>query len=244
VLLAPLIYAALFVTVSGTLSLPHQAAIVAGKFPRDVGHPIYFHRRLYGLCWTCLYYNKPVYYLTLTIPLLKRLAFRVFGYRGSMAFTVYPDTWIRDLPLLNFGPGAYIANRATLGTNLALSDGTTMVDRITVGKNTVIGHLVAMAPGCVFGDDVEIGSVTAIGYRSVFGDRADIQPRCSIEHGVRIGADSFIGATSYIGSASKLGIGVVIAPGSVLAPRSRRDAAAPESKLHVVNSERLADHPR
>jgi hypothetical protein len=49
--------------------------------------------------------------------------FRLFGYRGSMKFTVYPDTWIRDLPLLMFGEGAYVSNRATLRTNIVLSNG-------------------------------------------------------------------------------------------------------------------------
>ena len=38
--------------------------------------------------------------------LYPRDVFRIFGYRGSMDFTIYPDTWIRDLPLLDFGEGA------------------------------------------------------------------------------------------------------------------------------------------
>jgi hypothetical protein len=69
---------------------------------------------MYGLCWTSLYYCKPVYHFCLCVPWLKALVFRLFGYRGDLNFTVYPDTWIRDLPLLDFGKGAYISNRATL----------------------------------------------------------------------------------------------------------------------------------
>ncbi len=225
-IVSPLLFSVTFAGVAGVLSRPHQKAIVPGRFPRDVGHAVYFHRRLYGLCWTCLYYFKPVYYLVLTLPALKWLTFRAFGYKGSMQFTIYPDTWIRDLPLLNFEPGAYIANRATIGTNLALSDGSIMVDRISVGKNAVIGHLVAIAPGCTFEEGVEIGSVTAIGYRSHFAAGANVQPRCAVEHGVRIGTGAFVGASTYVGSASRVADGAIVTAGSVILPRTRTDGSA------------------
>src|SRR5690606_32657555 len=100
--------------ISGLLSCPFQSAIIPGRFPRDLGESIYARRRLYGLCWTLVYYCKPVYAGWLAVPALKRLLFRLFGYRGPTDFTVYPDTWIRDLPLLHFGSGVYVANRATL----------------------------------------------------------------------------------------------------------------------------------
>jgi len=73
-LLVPLLYPTLFVIVAAALSLPHQAAIVPGKFPRDVMYrPVYRSRRLYDLCWTCVYDNKPVYFIVLAIPWLRRL---------------------------------------------------------------------------------------------------------------------------------------------------------------------------
>jgi hypothetical protein len=122
-LIAPLVYTLCFVLTAGALSLPFQSGIIAGKFPRDLRHPVYRKRRFYGLCWTSVYYFKPLYFLCLTIPWLKWATFRLFGYRGQMDFTIYPDTWIRDLPLLELGRGAYIANRATLGTNIPLSNG-------------------------------------------------------------------------------------------------------------------------
>jgi hypothetical protein len=123
VFVAPLVYAIVFPLVAGVLSRLFCNGIVPGKFPRDLSHPIYRQRRYYGLCWTALYYCKPVYYVCLTIPCLKWLTFRLFGYRGQMDFTVHPDTWIRDLPLLDLGKGAYVANRATLGTNMPLKNG-------------------------------------------------------------------------------------------------------------------------
>src|SRR5688572_8934581 len=71
-LVSPMLYAILYLLMAALLSLPHQSAIIAGRFPRDVSHPIYFHRRLYGLCWTAVYYFVPIYHLALSLPLLKR----------------------------------------------------------------------------------------------------------------------------------------------------------------------------
>ena len=76
------------------------------------------------MCWTSLYYCAPAYYLCLSLRPLKALAFRLLGHRGSLDFKVDPDTWIRDLPLRDLGPGAYVSNRATLGTNMVLSNTT------------------------------------------------------------------------------------------------------------------------
>lgn len=48
----PLLYAAAFAVTAGVLSISHHKGIVPGKFSRNVAHRVYFHRRLYGLCWT------------------------------------------------------------------------------------------------------------------------------------------------------------------------------------------------
>lgn len=220
-LVGPILYAFLFCLTAGVLSMSHHKGIVAGRFPRDVGHPVYFDRRMYGLCWTSLFYFKPVYYLALTIPTLKWLTFRLFGYRGSMNFTTYPDTWIRDLPLLELGCGAYIANRATLGTNLALPTGEIMVAPISIGKNGLVGHLVAIACGSSLGERSEIGACAAVGYKTKIGDNTQVAGKCVVEHGVIIGDNCSIGTSSYIGSASRVANGVNILPGSTIPPRSK-----------------------
>jgi hypothetical protein len=75
------------------------------------------------------------------------MVFRLFGYRGSMNFTIYPDTWIRDLPLLKFEDGVYVSNRATLGTNMVLSNGFLLVGEITLRAKALVGHLAMLAPG-------------------------------------------------------------------------------------------------
>jgi len=220
-LLGPLAYAALFVTTAGVLSLPFQKAIIPGKFPRDLSHPIYGRRRLYGLCWTSVYYHKPVYYLCLTIPLLKWLTFRLFGYRGSMDFTVYPDTWIRDLPLLDFGPGAYVSNRATLGTNMALSNGKILVGKIRLGKGALFGHLTVVGPGLVMGDGSEIGAASVLGSRIEIGEGSFVGQFSGVNHHVKIGAHSVIGGHSHIEVRAIIGPDLELPAGTCVPSRSK-----------------------
>lgn len=225
-LAAPMMFSIVFCLIAGILSMPHHKGIIVGKFPRDVAHPVYFDRRMYGLCWTSLFYFKPVYYLCLTVPVLKIMTFRLFGYKGQMEFTIYADTWIRDLPVLNFGKGAYIANRATLGTNLALPTGEIMVGRVSVGSNSLVGHLTAIACDSSLGERSEIGACAAVGYKSSIGDDVRVAGRCVIEHGVNIGDGCRIGTHSYVGSASRVANDVNILPGSNIPPRSKISSPA------------------
>jgi carbonic anhydrase/acetyltransferase-like protein (isoleucine patch superfamily) len=223
--LAPLVYATLSVFVAAAISLPYQRAIVPGRFPRDVKHPIYRARRIYGLCWTCIYYNKPVYFLALTIPWLRASMFRAFGYEGSLDFTIYPDTWIRDLPLLDFGPGAYLANRATLGTNMALSNGTSFVDRITVAGRATVGHLAVLAPGSSIGTSAEVGVRATVGIGVVVDEHANLQPCTAVNHMARIGKRATVGTAAYVGAASVLEPDSRVAPGGHVPNRTVVPAA-------------------
>jgi acetyltransferase-like isoleucine patch superfamily enzyme len=217
----PVLFSICFVGIAAALSLAHQGAIVPGRFPRSVAHPVYFHRRLYGLCWTSVYYFTPVYFLTLSIPFLKKLVFRGFGYKGEMDFTTYPDTWIRDLPLLKIGRGAYLSNKATIGTNIAFPDGSILVDSVTVGDGALIGHLAMLAPGVEVRKGAEVGVGAAIGLKSVVGEQARINAHCGIEHGVKIGARVKIGATTYVSSGVEIAPDISIPPGITIPSRMR-----------------------
>jgi acetyltransferase-like isoleucine patch superfamily enzyme len=201
--------------------MPHQRAIVAGRFPRDLGHPIYFHRRLYGLCWTAVYYFTPIYFLALSLPVLKTVLFRGFGYRGQMGFTTYPDTWIRDLPLVKLGKGAYLSNKATIGTNIALPDGSILVESVTVEENALIGHLVMLAPGTHIKRGADVGVGTAIGLRTTVGEGAKINPGCSLEHGVKLGPGVKVGSVTYIASAVEVAADIIIPSGVTIPARMR-----------------------
>jgi carbonic anhydrase/acetyltransferase-like protein (isoleucine patch superfamily) len=204
-------WAVAFLLVAGVLSLPHQFAVRPGKFRCDVRTRMYFHRRMYGLCWTAVYYNKPVYFLCLSIPLLKRITFRLFGYRGSMNFTIYPDTWIRDLPVLRFADGAYISNRATLGTNIIFKNGFILVGPITLGEKALVGHLSMIGPGVKVESNAEIGVGSVVGISATIEESAFIGPCSGIGHGARIGRRASIGHNSVIDSGAQVGDAELIA---------------------------------
>lgn len=203
-LTSPIFFALLMVFIAGGLSLPFHASIRPGKFPRTLDHPTYRRRRYYGICWASLFYCKPIYYLCLTIPWLKWLTFRLFGYRGQMNFTVYPDTWIRDLPLLELGEGAYIANRVTLGTNMPLRDGKVLVDYVRVGRGALIGHLTMLAAGVNIGDGTELGAGCAAGIRVTTGRDCDIGGMCVLGHLAKLNSNIRLGLSSYVGVAAKV----------------------------------------
>jgi acetyltransferase-like isoleucine patch superfamily enzyme len=248
-LLAPPTYGVAFVLAAGLLSLPWQSSVVPGRFPRDLGDRLYRGRRLYGLCWTAVYYFTPLYYVCLSVPLLKRLLFRLFGYRGSMDFTVYPDTWIRDLPLLSFGPRAYVSNKATLGTNVCLNDGTILVDRIELGAGAMVGHLSMLAPGVVMEDGSEIGIGTAIGVKARLGPRVSVGGICTVSHLSVLEAGVSTGTAVDIGAAVRIGPKIHVRPGAFVPNRSRwatqADAdraldAVPEAGRHATGVGALA----
>lgn len=219
-LLAPLVFSFSFVLVAGLLSKPHQNGIVAGRFPRDMNHPVYGHRKLYGVCWTAVYYFKPVYFIFLSVPVLQTFLFRLFGYKGNTDFTVYPDTWIRDLPLLDIGKGAYLSNRATLGTNIVMKDGRILVGEIRIGPGTIVGHLSASSPGATYGANVQIGAGTLIGMKVHLADGVDIGAGTVIDHGCSLESGVRVNTRAYIGTRSIIGANAVIPAGAVLAPRS------------------------
>lgn len=222
-LLLPLLFTGAFSGVAGMLSLPHQKGIVAGKFPRDVCHPIYFHRRLYGICWTALFYFKPVYFLVLTIPFLKMGTFRLFGYRGNLDFTIYPDTWIRDLPLLHFGLGAYLSNKSTLGSNIVLPNGRILVGPLVVEEGAVVGHASMIAPGCHVGKRAEIGVGCGLALNVRVGDRAKIAGLCGIDNGAYIGEGATVGPMTLVATQARVQGGMQIPPASFIPKRANVD---------------------
>lgn len=198
--LTPVLYLAMLPLVAGLLSRLTLFAMIPGRFPRDLGHHIYGPRRLHGLCWTSIYYNPPVYHLVLALPWLRHLVMRLFGYRGSTDFALYPDTWIRDLPLLSIGSGAYLSNRATISPNMCLKNGTILVAPVEIGAGSLIGHAALIAPGVVIEDDVEIGVQTAVSVGARIGAGARIGHCCSIDRRVEVGSHSRLAERTSIGA--------------------------------------------
>lgn len=216
VLLAVTVYIVSFPLVSGLLSTPFRHAVVEGRFPRDLGHRVYGPRRLYAACWTALYYHPVVYHVVLALPWLKTVTFRLFGYRGSTRFTVYPDTWIRDLPLLEVGEGSYLSNNASVSPNMCLHDGSVVVQAVRIGAQSMIGHAARVGPGVRIGERSEVGVATALAIHVVVGDDVRIGHGCAIDRGVhvanrvRIAEATSLGANSSLAESARTPFGLTV----------------------------------
>jgi carbonic anhydrase/acetyltransferase-like protein (isoleucine patch superfamily) len=210
----PLVFVWSFVLLSGLLSRPFQRAIIKGKFPRQLTDRVYGPRRLYGLCWTSVYYAGPIYSTVLAVPTLRKVLLRLFGYAGDLDFVVYPDTWIRDLPLLKVGRGAYLSNKATIGTNICLNDGTVLVDQVRVDDGAMVGHLTMLGPGAWLEEKAEVGVGVAVGLGARLGKGARVGPCCLVNHGARLGEGTEVGAGSYVGFKARIAGGVRLPAGS------------------------------
>jgi carbonic anhydrase/acetyltransferase-like protein (isoleucine patch superfamily) len=208
------VFAFAYVTAAGVLSRFTLPAMVRGKFPRDLKHPVYGPRRLHALCWTSVYYCTPVYFAVLTFPALKAWVFTLFGYKHSTNFTVYPDTWLRDLPVLKIEEGAYLSNRATVGTNIRMSDGTVLVDTFVAKEKALIGYMAVCAPGSSFGVNSEIGARSTIGIRVKCEEYSTLSPSVIVNHGAIIEKSAEIGNATFIGSKAIVRAGVRIPAGT------------------------------
>lgn len=201
--------------------------IRAVKVQRSLKENSYFARALYGRVWTSLFYFKVLYSFVLANPWLRKFVFRSFGYTGSNAITIFPDAWIRDLPLLHWNEGSYIANRATIGTNLCLQDNTTVVGSVFLGQRCLVGHMSIIGLGTKLGNDSEIGVNSVIGIRVRIGEKTAIGGRATVNHGVKIGRDCMINAGCYLGIRSSVGDGIVLPQASIV----------PEGKIIAVQED-------
>jgi len=218
VCVVPVTYGIAYVLVAGGLSCLTRDAIVSGKYPRDLGHPVYGRRRLYALCWTSVYYFSPLYHVVLAVPALKWLTFRLFGYQGALDFTAYADTWIRDLPLLQLGSGAYLANKATIGTNMCLNDGTIVVMPVRLDTGAMVGHLALLGPGCYVGPRAEVGVGASVGMNCRIEANAAVGPLSVINHGAIIGEGCHVGNSCLVGTGARLAAGARLRAGAIVEP--------------------------
>ncbi|MBX7174051.1 MAG: hypothetical protein K1X72_23975 [Pyrinomonadaceae bacterium] len=220
-LLSPIVYVLCFIFFAGLLCLPHRKYIIAGRFPRKLGNKVYFHRRLYGLCLTTIYYFTPIFFIVLSFSTLKKMLFRLWGYQGSMDFVTYPDTWIRDVALLQIGNGAYLSNKATIGTNIVQHDGTIIVEAIKIGDRSVVGHLTMIGPGVEMGKDVEVNPGCIIGLHTFLDDGVKVKAYSGIDSFTRIGARTIIGSMSYIGPMVTIAPDLVIPAGITIPAKTK-----------------------
>ncbi len=134
--------------------------------------------------------------------------FRVFGYRGDCEFTLMPEVWMRDLPLLVIGRGAHLGYGMVLGTGQVTLDGAGVgLAPIAIGERSFCNQHAVVEGGAVIGADA------AIGIRALVGPSAHVSDRAQIGDFARIGREAVVGAGARIGHGARIGQGAVIDPG-------------------------------
>lgn len=214
IVIAPIIFIVAFCFVAGVLSIPGKKYIRKGKIKRDLNIHEYAMRRLHAVPWTLIYYFSPLYFVILSIPFLKSMVFRLFGYTGSLNINLHPDTWIRDLPILHVGSGSYLANKSSVATNMVLMHGMLLVDDVYIGENSCVGMAAMVGPGTKIGNSTFIDTAAMTGLRCRFKDNVKIGEATGINHGVVIEENSKIGAGSIIGLRCRIGPNIKIPEGS------------------------------
>jgi UDP-3-O-[3-hydroxymyristoyl] glucosamine N-acyltransferase len=126
----------------------------------------------------------------------------------------------------------------TIGTNIALRDGSTLVDRVSVGEGSLVGHLTMLAPGVQMGanSQVDVGCGLGLGVR--VGENSLIHGWSGLYHFAQVGQDVRIESGSYVGLKARVGNGLIIPPGALVPPRvSLKTPSDVEGVLSTSNSD-------
>lgn len=175
--------------------------IQPGSYPRDATNPGYKDRLAYTQELRKFVYNPAILNLVFSDVKLKKLFFRTFGYQGQLDFTIYPDCWLRDLPLIDIGEGVYLGDGIVLGTNqVSVDQKMVTVGSIKIGRNSIFDQRCAIGYGTTISTDCVVGFQVAIGLRCTIGQQVKIGGYSGIEHRVQIGDQVRIGSSSKIGS--------------------------------------------
>lgn len=185
--------------------------IKPGTFKREENTKDYSDRLIYTREFRKFIYNPAVLNILFSDLELKTKFFRTFGYRGQMDFTIYPNCWLRDLPMLDIGEGTYLADGILLGTNqVSIDQKVLKVGTIKIGSRCVFDQQCKLGYNSVIGDDCIIGIQSAIGLKCRMGNGVKVGESTTIRHGVTIGDGAILGSETQVGSFSVIEDGVIL----------------------------------
>ncbi len=177
--------------------------IKVGKFKRGKDNQKYKDRLIYTRELRNYVYNPAIMNTIFSTPEIKLRFFRTFGYKGSIDFTIYPQSWLRDLPLLNIGKGTYLADGILLGTNQVTPDQEWIcTGTIDIGEKCIFDQGCSVGYNSTIGANSIIGFEVAIGVKNRIGTNVRIGGRSNIAHGCKIGNNVVIPDCCRIGSFS------------------------------------------
>lgn len=195
----------------------HVKNIKEGRFKRESQNPNYLSRLEYTKTLRLFVYNPACMNTILMDAELKELFFRTFGYRGNVNFTIYPNAWLRDLPLLDIGKNTYLADGILLGTNQVSTDQQFItVGKISIGDHTIIDQRGAIGYSTNIGKNCTLGLRFAIGIKGSIGNNTSTGEMVAIGHGVKIGNNVSIGQGTIIGNMSTIDDDITIGLGKTI----------------------------
>lgn len=187
------------------------ANIKSGRFDRDANCNDYADRKIYTKYLRMFVYDPSTMNLIWSDHDLKVLFLETFGYKGSVDFTIYPDAWLRDLPLLNIGKGTYLGDGILLGTNQVSPDQKTLqVGQITIGEYCVFNQRCMIGYDTTIGDNSKFGIETGIGIKCKISDDCQLGDRVSVGHFTRVGSNVTLGNHCKVGNFCIIDEGVVV----------------------------------
>ena len=173
--------------------------IKPGKFERDSLSRVYQDRKYYTHQLRWFIYDPSVMNVVLENSLLKKLFFNTFGYTGNLKFTIYPNCWLRDLPLLDIGEDAYLADGIVLGTNQVTPDQKFIsVGRISIGNRTIFDQQCMLGYGATVGDQCIVGVRACVGVKSRIGNNTVVSGMATVGHGCKVGNNVNLGERSSV----------------------------------------------
>lgn len=185
-----------------------RSAIQPAFVPCDKADPAFMAYRRYSAELERYVERPNVMKAILREPLLKIAFFRAFGYRGELDFTVMPEVWMRDLPLLVIGRDVHLGYGMVLGTGQMSLDGRGLRLRpIAIGSRSFCNQHAVVEGGTLIGDDC------LIGIRAIIGATCRLEDRVHVGDFTRIGADVVVGEGAVIGHNARIGDGAVIDAG-------------------------------
>lgn len=158
------------------------ASIEPGKIKRDPNNPQYQKRVQYTVALRDFVYNPALLNVIFGDAELKANFLRIFGYRGNTNFTIYPNCWLRDLPLLDIGAGVYLGDHILLGTNqVSPNQEFLTVGTIQIGDNSIFDQQ------CSIGLNAKVGSNVQGRFKSSIGLKATVHNNVLLGEGSNIG---------------------------------------------------------
>lgn len=193
------------------------ASIKTGRFKRNTQQTSYQHRLIYTKYLRAYVYDPARLNIVFSDAALQHLFFRTFGYQGNTRFTIYPNVWLRDLPLLDIGENVYLGDGILLGTNqVSENQQFIKVGKISIGNNSIFDQQCSVGLDTKIGHHVQARFRAAVGLKCTLGNHVVLGECCVIGHKTQLDDGVIIGTGVKLGNFVKVEANVHIPEHAVI----------------------------